>query len=207
MHPACHGWSVWFCTLPIKKSFRCVKLTQEYMRDTYLDISASDEDATRVGHLPVLNGGFSSLPHPLFHFPSLSVAMPHTSYASKTKGTDTRGWDKKITYKQVLWTCEYRAFRSYAASGGGGYFEEWLLPPSSFLPPLSYTRWTRNLWGRGCWKVSVEDHYYLRPCALKANCTQILYYVNYYNLIEHIKRVVNVKLCVWNRNVHYANSS
>lgn len=56
-----------------------------------LDISASDEDATRIGHLPVLNGGFSSLPHPLFHFPSFSVAMPHTSYASKTKGADTRG--------------------------------------------------------------------------------------------------------------------
>lgn len=149
MHPACHGWSVWFCTLPIKKSFRCVKLTQEYMRDTYLDISAWDEDATRVGHLPVLNGGFSSLPHPLFHFPSLSVAMPHTSYASKTKGTDTRGWDKKITYKQVLWTCEYRAFSSYAASGGGGIFWGMVVTPLLLPPPLVLHEMNQEFMGAG----------------------------------------------------------
>lgn len=148
MHPACHGWSVWFCTLPIKKSFRCVKLTQEYMRDTYLDISTWDEDATRVGHLPVLNGGFSSLPHPLFHFPSLSVAMPRTSYASKTKGTDTRGWDKKITYKQVLWTCEYRAFSSYAASGGGDILRNGCYPPPPSSPPCP-TRDEPGIYGGG----------------------------------------------------------
>lgn len=155
--------------------------------------------------LPVLSGGFSSLPHPLFHFPSFPVAMPHTSYASKTKGADTRGWDKKITYKQILWTREYREFSSYAAlRGRGGILRKGCCPP---FPP--YTRWTRNLWGQGCRKVSVEDHYYLRPCALKANCTQILYYVKLLlsNRTLFIKRVANVKHCVRNRNAHCANSS
>lgn len=54
-------------------------------------ISTSDEGATNIGHLPVLDAGFSSLPHPVFRFPSLSVAMPYTSYASKAKGADTPG--------------------------------------------------------------------------------------------------------------------